>query len=56
MGKWVDLIPMDVRDDRPRKKMAGPTLDGGGHPLPLLSGERGHDGLGTNAAAEDWGG
>lgn len=48
-GRWdnvyVDLVPGDVREDISREKMTGLLLDGGGHPLPLFSGERGNDGL-----------
>lgn len=45
MGQCVDLVPGDVREDISREKMTGLFLDRGGHPLPLLSGERGNDGL-----------
>lgn len=38
MGKLMDLVPGDVREDISREKMAGPLLNRGGPPLPLLPG------------------
>lgn len=43
MGKLMDLVPGDVREDISREKMAGPLLNRGGPPFLSYQGESSND-------------